>query len=218
MSSLTRFLQPFAVTLTLFSVLALPVRARESTHTIDAGQSKLQISVGKSGLLGAFGHDHLIEATNMSGSVQFDPRNAARDAVNFSVTATSLRVMDPSESAANRDRVQLTMLGPTVLDAAQFPDITFTSTGVGPVTSTSGDGESREVFGNLRLHGVERPLRVPVQIRAEGAVLRVRGEVTVRQTDFGITPVTAAGGTVRVKDEVKISFEIVAVPRDSRLR
>jgi hypothetical protein len=31
---------------------------------------------------------------------------------------------------------------------------------------------------------------------------------TLKQTDFGITPVTVAGGTVKVKDEVKIEFEI----------
>jgi hypothetical protein len=32
--------------------------------------------------------------------------------------------------------------------------------------------------------------------------------VTLKQTDFGITPVTVVGGTVKVKDEVKIEFEI----------
>ena len=55
-------------------------------------------------------------------------------------------------------------------------------------------------------------MRVPVQIRIEGGALRVRGEVVIRQTDFGITPVTA-GGAVRVKDDVQLSFEIVATRR-----
>jgi hypothetical protein len=36
-----------------------------------------------------------------------------------------------------------------------------------------------------------------------------RGAATLKQTDFGITPVTVAGGTVKVKDEVKIEFEVV---------
>jgi hypothetical protein len=38
-----------------------------------------------------------------------------------------------------------------------------------------------------------------------------RGSATLKQTDFGITPVTVAGGTVKVKDEVKIEFEIALV-------
>lgn len=217
MSSLTGIFGRFVVAFGVISMFVLPVRARESTHMIDPGQSKLQIAVGKSGLLGAFGHDHLIEATSVSGTVQFDPHNAAHDAVSFAVTTTSLRVLDPGESASDRDRVQLTMLGPTVLDATHFPEITFASTAVGPATSAGGGADVRELSGVLRLHGVERPLRMPIHVRAEGAVLHVRGDVTVRQTDFGITPVTAGGGTVRTKDEVKISFEIVAVPRDSRL-
>jgi hypothetical protein len=36
------------------------------------------------------------------------------------------------------------------------------------------------------------------------------GKVTLKQTDFGITPVKIAGGAIRVKDVVEIVFEIVA--------
>jgi len=32
----------------------------------------------------------------------------------------------------------------------------------------------------------------------------------LKQTDFGIKPVTIAGGTVKVKDELTIEFDIVA--------
>jgi polyisoprenoid-binding protein YceI len=35
-----------------------------------------------------------------------------------------------------------------------------------------------------------------------------RGSATVRQTDFGIKPVSVAGGTIKVKDEVRVEFEI----------
>jgi hypothetical protein len=31
----------------------------------------------------------------------------------------------------------------------------------------------------------------------------------VRQSAFGITPIKIAGGTVRVKDDVKVAFDIV---------
>jgi hypothetical protein len=38
------------------------------------------------------------------------------------------------------------------------------------------------------------------------------GRMTLRQSDFGIKPITAAGGTVRVKNELEIDFHIVANP------
>jgi polyisoprenoid-binding protein YceI len=213
MSSLMPFRRRLPVAVATLSLFALPHQARPATHAIDAEQSKLQILVGKGGMFSAFGHDHVIDATHVSGSVQFDPADPAHDTVSFMVTTSSLHVTDPGASQSDREKVQLTMLGPTVLDAAQFPEIAFTSTAVSPAASAKAEWTSLDVAGVLRLHGVERPLHVPVQVRAEGTLLRVRGEATIKQTDFGMTPVTVAGGTVRVKDQVKITFDIVAVPR-----
>jgi hypothetical protein len=36
-----------------------------------------------------------------------------------------------------------------------------------------------------------------------------RGEVAIRQRDFSIEPIRVAGGTVKVKVELKVQFEIV---------
>jgi len=36
-----------------------------------------------------------------------------------------------------------------------------------------------------------------------------RGEVAIKQRDFGIEPIRVAGGAVKVKDELKVRFEIV---------
>jgi polyisoprenoid-binding protein YceI len=38
------------------------------------------------------------------------------------------------------------------------------------------------------------------------------GTLTVKQTDFGIEPVAAGAGTVRVKDEVGVDFTLIARP------
>jgi hypothetical protein len=37
---------------------------------------------------------------------------------------------------------------------------------------------------------------------------RYFGDIQIRQRDFGITPIRIAGGTVSVKDELKIEFQI----------
>ena len=39
---------------------------------------------------------------------------------------------------------------------------------------------------------------------------RYRGTVVVKQRDFEIQPISIAGGAVKVKDEVKVEFDIVA--------
>lgn len=56
----------------------------------------------------------------------------------------------------------------------------------------------------MTLHGETRPVEADVR-EAEG---HYTGTVQLRQTEFGIKPVKVAGGTVRVKDEVGIDFDI----------
>ncbi len=51
---------------------------------------------------------------------------------------------------------------------------------------------------------------IPVELSVVGNDLRARGEFSLRQTDYKITPPTVAAGTIKVKDELKFSFDIVA--------
>jgi polyisoprenoid-binding protein YceI len=60
--------------------------------------------------------------------------------------------------------------------------------------------------GTLSLHGKTRPISLHV-VRSNR---HYRGDVMLKQRDFGITPVTVAGGTVKVKDELKIELDISA--------
>jgi polyisoprenoid-binding protein YceI len=61
------------------------------------------------------------------------------------------------------------------------------------------------VTGNLTLHGESRTIQVAVS-KLERAYV---GKTTIRQTDFGIRPVSVAGGTVQVKNELTIDFTVV---------
>jgi polyisoprenoid-binding protein YceI len=62
------------------------------------------------------------------------------------------------------------------------------------------------VTGRLTIHGETRPTTFTV-VRRNG---RFRGTVGLKQSDFGIQPISILGGTVRVKDELKIEFDVVA--------
>ena len=116
--------------------------------------------------------------------------------------ARKLRVLDPEASEKTRAQIQETMEGEKVLDVTRFPDIRFQST-----TVEAKGSDHWIVRGILSLHGKERPIAVDVALKGE----HYRGSATLKQTDFGITLVTVAGGTVKVKDEVKIEFEVALV-------
>jgi polyisoprenoid-binding protein YceI len=197
----------YSLALALF---ALATGAQEKgAYTIDNAKSKLQIDVAKEGAFKMFGHDHVIVAKEISGQVQFDPQKLEDSAVHLKVSAKSLTALDPGESDKDRADVQATMLGEKVLDVAKFPGIVFTSTRVSAVKKDA-DGWELTVAGTLNLHGVEKPISFPLRVHAEAGQVRAQGEISILQTDHGITPIKVGGGSVKVKDKLKISFTIVA--------
>jgi polyisoprenoid-binding protein YceI len=101
------------------------------------------------------------------------------------------------------------MAGPQVLDLARFPTIEFRSRQVSGRRNSDGTYEL-QIAGELGLHGATRPLSVPVRVQVSGSTITVTGRASVAQRAFGIEPVTAGGGTVKVKNEVGIDFKIVA--------
>jgi len=62
--------------------------------------------------------------------------------------------------------------------------------------------------GELTLHGQTRPVAVDVSSRAG----HYTGQATLKQTEFGMKPVSLLGGTVKVKDAVRIEFDIQVAP------
>jgi polyisoprenoid-binding protein YceI len=180
-----------------------------SNYSVDAQQSKVEIHVGKEGAFKAFGHDHLISARQVSGQAEFDPQKIDRSSVSLRIPTKSITVVDPGESEKDRQDVQATMEGEKVLDVGKFPEITFTSSSVSAAKKTS-DGWELTLDGKLNLHGVAKPVSFLLHIRADASELHGQGELSVLQTDYGITPVKVGGGTVKVKDKLKITFDIVA--------
>ena len=169
---------------------------RPPTGTIDLSRSTVEVNVSRSGLLSAFGHDHRITAPISSGSV----RSEGGPRTEIAFDARALRVADGNLSDADRQKVQATLEGPEVLDAARYPEILFRSTGI----ESAGAGHW-SVSGTLALHGETRPVRAEVTLSDR----RYRGSAAFKLTDFGIQPPVVAGGTVRVRDEVRIVFDVV---------
>lgn len=191
---------------------AFPRPQAHKPFSVDSSQSKLEIQVGRDGFFKSLGHDHLISAKNLSGEVTYDPQKLESSKVIFTVETKSLTVMDPGESEKDRAEVQSTMLGEKVLDASKFPEIRFASESIQNV-HTSGQSTDFTLAGTLSLHGVDKKISFPLHLAADSGKLRATGDVSLLQTDFGITPIKVGGGAVKVKDKLTLHFEIVAIPR-----
>lgn len=190
----------------LFLACAAPLAA--ATYTIDAGASKLEVTTGKAGMFKSAGHAHLIRASSFTGEVQADPAKPQNARVSITVDAASLKVVDPEASEKDRATVQGNMEGDRTLDISRFTNIKFISKKV--EVKPQGGAYEVALDGLLQLHGVQKDVRVPCTVKIEGDTLTASGAVEIRQKDFGITPYSAGLGAVKVKNEVKIAFEIVA--------
>jgi polyisoprenoid-binding protein YceI len=183
-----------------YAVLAATLAASASsllaeTRPINVNDSTLTVFVYKSGLFSAFADDHTVKAPIASGSIS----DGAPLSVELTVHSADLRVLDPNLSADKRADVQARMISADVLDVTKYPEIVFASTAIEP-----GGADRWNVTGRLTVHGQTRSLTFPV-VRVNG---RYRGEVAIKQRDFGIEPIRIAGGAVKVKDELRIQFDI----------
>jgi polyisoprenoid-binding protein YceI len=170
--------------------------ASATDRPIDVGSSTIRIHVGKAGLFSTAGHEHWISAPIDRGSLDDSEASAH---VAFIVQARKLMVeQDKDLSADKQAEVQRTMQE-KVLESDKYPEISFRSSSV-KKTAT----DSWIVTGTLSLHGYGNRVSATVR-RVQG---RYVGHCRIKQTDFGIEPVTVGGGLVKVKNELDIEFAV----------
>ena len=201
------------VSATLAAIFAAIVAAQEpEALIIDPSQTTITLHVGRAGVFAFAGHDHEVVAPAVQGQITLDRLNVSRSTLSATFDATALKVTGKGEPSEDVPEVQRVMLSDRVLDVQRHPTITFRSRQVS-VVKQSADQMTLRITGDLTLHGVTQRLDVPVTVQLTGAGLRATGTTTVQQSQFGMRPVTAGAGTVRVKDEVEVVFSVTATRR-----
>ncbi len=182
-----------------------------TTLHVDPNQSHVVIAVGKAGAFGFAGHVHEVRAPEVRGVVTFDVGDWQASTVSLEFAAGALQVTGKGEPPADVPEVQRVMLSERVLDASRYPTVTFRSRRLSATSSTTASA-NLQIEGDLTLHGVTRPVSVLARVTVDPTgTVTARGAFSFKQSDFGIQPVTAAGGTIRVKDVLDVEFEIRAV-------
>jgi polyisoprenoid-binding protein YceI len=178
---------------------ALPLLAQDKTQerVLDTQRSTITIHVGKSGLFSAAAHEHTINAPISSGTV----RESTAPHIEFTVETAKMTVKpDPTIDAKDQATIQ-THMEEMTLETKKFPEITFRSSRIERIA------EGRwKVDGDLSLHGVTRPVSLTVKQTGDSWTTHT----VLKQTDFGIKPISIGGGMIKVKNEVEIGFQIFA--------
>lgn len=177
-------------------------------YVIDPRVSTFIVRAFATGLLSSFGHNPTIAIPDFQGEVQFTSSALEEASLRIVIQAASLTVTDDI-SDKDRQEIERRMHG-EVLEADGFPEIIYECHQVSPIQKISEGQCAVTLNGELALHGVTRSQPVSARVAIKGDTLRASGEFSVRQSDYEIRPVSAAGGTVKLKDELKLSFDISA--------
>ncbi len=161
---------------------------------VHVANSRVYIRVEKTGL----GHVHGVVGMLSSGHIALDAdQNAGQlvfDTTSFLADVAYARkyLGVEGETAADTQReVTANMLGPDVLDVKKFPTATFDVGSTRKTTQPSRQGlPVYEFVGEFTLHGVKRPLRFQAEVENRGEFLRIRGQFPLRQSEYGIKPLS----------------------------
>jgi len=196
------------------AVLAVwsPGLAAPRIWRVDHSQSRLVVHVFRKGLLSPALHDHHFVPERWSATVTFDPARPEPVEVSVTVAADSLRDRQPELSPDDIRTVEAQARGPKGLDAERYPVIAFTAVRLelsGPASGAAGSARG-VLAGVLELHGRTRQVRAPLRARWTAESLDAEGEVSVKQSDFGIEPYRALLGAIAVQDRVSVEFAVRA--------
>jgi polyisoprenoid-binding protein YceI len=187
---------------------ARPMAQATVRYLIDAKRSTFTVQAFSTGLLSAFGHSPRIAIRDLEGDVEFVAAGPKIEGVrlHMRIRADSLEVVDDI-SDKDRREIQHQMFE-DVLETKYHPEIVFDCSQA--TANGYGDRYWVALNGELALHGETHRLPISARVVVTGDSLRASGEFQVRQSDYGIAPVKVAGGAIKLKDEVKCTFDIVA--------
>jgi hypothetical protein len=197
------------------AVGAAPPAPTTAARVFQVVSSDISVQVYRAGPLAELGHNHVIASTGLAGRIAIrEPLTAST--LQLALPLASLMVDEPARRAAagepfhdnlsqaDRDGTRRNMLGPALLDAGRFPLLELTSLAI------EGAAGEFELGAGVSLAGREGRIRVPVSMTLQGDVLTAHGEFTVTHAELGLTPFSAALGALRVQDDLRISYRLVA--------
>jgi polyisoprenoid-binding protein YceI len=166
---------------------------------VDTRASQFTVQAFASGLAAAVAHSPKIAIRDWTGEARFTPGTLGDASIKVRVKAASLEVLDELRDSDRREIHRV--MNQEVLETTRFPEVIFESSEV---------RAERQKDDLYRLNGVTGDHSFVAQVALGVDSARGYGEFKVLQTDYGIRVASVAGGTLRLQDELKFSFYVVA--------
>ena len=183
--------------------------AAAAAYRVDPAKSRATIHVGKAGAFSFIaGHSHEISGPIQTGTVDVDVDNPSRSRIELTIASSELKVSVEKEPAGDAPKVQEAMESEKVLDVRRYPKITYESGNL-TVKNRRGNVLELSITGRLTIRDLAQEVTAPVHVELAEHGLTATGRFEVRQTAFGIKPISV-GGVVAVKDALGIEFSLVA--------
>lgn len=188
--------------------LAVSLSAQTALYEIKPGpDSRFALEIYKTGFMS--GKKHLLLFERFAGALNYNAAAPEVSRLDLNVESASFTVKDDWVSASQAKSIREEAAGKNGLEVTKYPQIRFVASSI----AKSGDGFT--VQGTLTIRGVDKPVTVAVSMKPEpaGGALRFEGKAEVKLKDYGIKPPTAALGAVGTKNEMAVSFSLIATPR-----
>lgn len=185
-----------------------------------SAESRLTVLVYRAGALAMLGHNHVVSCRCVSGTVYLPP-DPLRAGFDLHASVEGFTVDDPQARAAEHstdfppdvarsagEATRHNMLSAALLNAASHPDITLRSEGLRPAP----DGKLGDVVAQVlvQVAGQRRSVEVPMHYELRSDEVVVTGEFPLKLTDLGLTPFSAAGGALKVRDGMTVRLRLLA--------
>ena len=185
-------------------------------YRIDPARSELRVLVYRAGPMASLGHNHVVSTHSLQGWAVFDGDPAAAAFAltapvgDFVIDDPTLRAEEGADFAEEvgdeaRSGTLHNMLGPAVLNAANFAALKITSVSV---SAAAGRLRARVA---LDVAGHASTVIVPFVLEVSPRRLAASGELSLSQSSIGLTPFSVFLGALKVRDELEVKFKFVAV-------
>ena len=177
-------------------------------YKVNPSKSRLTAQVGVGGMLKSLGHEHLIAFGDFQGEVEAAAHLPGPVSLRLTFKTASAAETGKEFDEKDRRKVDAAVRG-EALETTKYPEAVFKSRNV--EVKPAGEHQfTASIHGDLTLHGVTHEISFPAKVRVEGKSLHTEGAFTLLHSAYGIKRLSAAGGTIKAKDEIGVSFDIQA--------
>jgi polyisoprenoid-binding protein YceI len=176
-------------------------------YVIDTRASQFTVQAFASGLVAAVAHSPKIAIRDWTGEAQVASNTLEGVFLKVRVKAASLEVLDELRDADRREIHRI--MNQEVLETAAFPEVVYETSEV-KAEKVRDDLYKLKVRGRLSLHGVSNEHSFNAQVSLAEDSARAYGDFTVRQSEYDIRIASIAGGTLKLQDDLKFSFYVLA--------